>query len=102
MEGLYLPNYPELGYNVQRQSDTVDLLKSVDYDHAKTIGYYQLHANVRQSTDPCSVYIMVSDANAPTKNYTTPEEEDITLKHSMFNDMDAVKELLKVQVPSDV
>ena len=87
----------------------MDLLKSIDYDHAKTIGYYQLHANVRQSTDPCSVYIMVSDANAPTKNYTTLEEEgegqgeeDITFKYSMFNDMDAIKELLKVQVPSEV
>ena len=56
-----------IGYNLS--SETVGskyYIKNINYDSAKTIGYYQLMGAMSNINDPINTYILVSDADAPT------------------------------------
>ena len=53
----------KIGYNL---SEEEDYIKNINYDSAKTIGYYQLMGAMSKINDPINAYIMVSDADAPT------------------------------------
>lgn len=56
-----------IGYNLSdKKVDGKYYIKSINYDSAKTIGYYQLMGAMSSINDPINTYILVSDADAPT------------------------------------